>query len=85
MKQYWARHQGLRRWGVRTPVETAEDVHKTEMGVLFVWADVVELVGGALVFRSQSGELQGGFAPESWQAFFEAAVDADTAQAIETE
>lgn len=84
MKQYWARHQGRNRWGVRTPLETGDRVYKSDAGVFFVWADQVEIDGGNLVFRNDQGEVQGAIAAGRWDAVFEAGPDDDVPQAIET-
>ena len=83
MKQYWARHQGKSRWGVRTPLETSDTLYKTEGGMFFVWADRVELREGSLVFLSEQGELRGAIAAGRWDAVFEAGSD-DEPQAVET-
>ena len=83
MKQYWARHQGRTRWGVRTPLDTSEAVYKTEAGMFFVWADKVELQRGDLVFLNERGEVQGALAQGRWDAVFEAGSD-DEPQAVET-
>jgi hypothetical protein len=83
MKQYWARHQGKSRWGVRTPLEPSDEVYKTEAGVFFVWADKVELREGALLFLTEEGQIRGAIGPGRWDAVFEAGAD-DVAQAVET-
>lgn len=83
MKQYWARHQGKLRWGVRTPLETPDALYKSETGMFFVWADRVELRDGSLVFVNDAGEMQGALAPGRWDAVFEAGSD-DAPQAVET-
>jgi len=83
MKQYWAKHQGRTRWGVRTPLEKGEQLYTSDEGNLFVWSDVVEVREGCLVFRSEAGAIQGAFAPGRWDAVFEAAPD-DTPQSVET-
>jgi len=83
MKQYWARHQGKTRWGVRTRLETADEVYKSSSGLFFVWADRVELREGSLVFLQDSGAIQGAIAPGAWDAVFEAGQD-DAPQSIET-
>ena len=36
MKQYWAKHQGKVRWGVRTGVETSEGLYKSDLTRLLV-------------------------------------------------
>ncbi|MCX5739961.1 MAG: hypothetical protein NTZ61_15975, partial [Proteobacteria bacterium] len=72
MKQYWARHQGKSRWGVRTPLETSDDLYKTASGLVFIWADRVELRDGSLVFLNDEAVLQGAIAPGRWDAVFEA-------------
>lgn len=84
MKQYWARHRGRNRWGVRTPLDTSEAVYKTEGGVFFVWADKVEVAAGNLVFLDDAGVVQGAIAAGRWDAVFEAGPDDDVPQAIET-
>jgi len=84
MKQYWARHQGRTRWGVRTPLDTSEAVYKTEAGMFFVWADKVELREGNLVFLTEQGEIRGAIAAGRWDAVFEAGAD-DVPQAVETQ
>jgi hypothetical protein len=85
MRQYWAKHKGLKRWGVRTPLETGEEVYRAgDRQIFFVWADRVDLVGGVLLFRSEAGELQGALAPGAWEAVFEVLPDADVPQAVET-
>jgi hypothetical protein len=84
MKQYWARHQGKSRWGVRTPLETSDALYKTEAGMFFVWADRVELREGSLVFVNDKGDIQGAIAAGRWDAVFEAGVDDDAPQAVET-
>ena len=83
MKQYWARHQGKSRWGVRTPLETSDDLYKTASGLVFIWADRVELRDGSLVFLNDAGVVQGAIAPGRWDAVFEAGPD-DVPQAVET-
>lgn len=83
MKQYWAKHQGRIRWGVRTSAETSDALYKSEGGLFFVWADRVELRDGSLVFVNEDGAIQGALAAGSWQAVFEAGPD-DSPQAIET-
>lgn len=83
MKQYWARHQGRNRWGVRTPLETGEDVYKTGTGVFFVWADKVVLDAGNLVFVNDEGVIQAAIAVGRWDAVFEAGPD-DSPQSVET-
>jgi hypothetical protein len=83
MKQYWARHEGRNRWGVRTPLETSESTHPHGTNVLFVWADKLVLEGGALVFMRDDGTIQGAIAPGRWDAVFEAGPD-DSPQPVET-
>jgi hypothetical protein len=83
MKQYWAKHQGRVRWGVRTAIDGGDALYKSEGGLFFVWADRVELRDGSLVFVNESGEIQGALAAGSWQAVFEAGPD-DSPQAVET-
>jgi hypothetical protein len=84
MKQYWARHQGRSRWGVRTPLETADNLYKSEGGLFFVWADRVELREGSLVFLNEKGTIQGALAAGRWDAFFEAGPEDDGLQNVET-
>ena len=62
MKQYWAKHQGRIRWGVRTAIETSDALYKSEGGLFFVWADRVELRDGSLVFLNEDGAIQGALA-----------------------
>jgi hypothetical protein len=83
MKQYWAKHEGKVRWGVRTQLETSDDVYKSESGIFFVWADKVELRDGSLVFLSDSGAIHAAIAAGRWDAVFEAAPD-DEPKAVET-
>jgi len=83
VKQYWARHEGKLRWGVRTSLETADEVYKTETGIFFVWADKVELREGSLVFLTDSGTIQAALAAGRWDAVFEAGVD-DDPRTVET-
>jgi hypothetical protein len=84
MKQYWARHRGKSRWGVRTPLDTTDAVYKTEAGMFFVWADKVELREGNLLFLTDHGEIRGAIAAGRWDAVFEAGADDDVGQAVET-
>lgn len=84
MKQYWARHQGLNRWGVRTPLESSSDAaHERGVGLIFVWADKLVLDAGSLVFMRDDGTIQGAIAPGRWDAVFEAGPD-DLPQLIGT-
>jgi hypothetical protein len=83
MKQYWAKQQGKTRWGVRTPLESGDDLYKTETGIFFVWADQVELRDGNLVFSDDSGRVQAALAAGRWDAVFEAGLD-DEPTAVET-
>jgi hypothetical protein len=83
MKQYWARHEGKSRWGVRTGLETGDALYKSESGLFFVWADRVELRDGNLVFVNDDGEVRGAIAAGRWDAVFEAGPD-DAPQAVET-
>ena len=83
MKQYWARHEGRNRWGVRTPLETDENTHPQGGSLLFVWADKLVLEGGSLVFKRDDGSIQGAIAPGRWDAVFEAGPD-DSPQLVET-
>ena len=77
MRKYWAKHQGGTRWGVRTPLEppTESDVYTSKVGHLFIWADVVELRDGSLVFRTDEGVLKAAIAPGRWDAVYEALED----------
>lgn len=84
MKQYWARHQGRSRWGVRTPLETPDSLYKTEGGMFFVWADRVEVRDGTLLFLNDAGEIQGALGAGRWDAVFEAGADDDAPAAVET-
>ena len=84
MKQYWARHQGLNRWGVRTPLEAPnEAAHEHGAGLIFVWADKLMLDDGSLLFMRDDGTIQGAIAAGHWDAVFEAGPD-DSPQLIET-
>jgi len=83
MKQYWARHEGKTRWGVRTQLETGDDVYTAGGGVFFVWADRVELREGSLLFLSDDGKLQAALAPGRWDAVFEATAE-DVPRTVET-
>ena len=83
MKQYWAKHEGKVRWGVRTPLETGEDLYKTETGTFFVWADKVALRDGRLVFSNDAGVIQAALAAGRWDAVFEAGID-DEPKTVET-
>ena len=83
MKQYWAKHQGRTRWGVRTPLEKADDVYLSEGGNLFIWSDAVAVRDGCLIFHNDAGVIQCAIAPGRWDAVFEAAPD-DTPQSVET-
>jgi hypothetical protein len=80
VKQYWARHQGLNRWGVRTPLESGNE-HGA--GLIFVWADKLVLDAGSLVFMRDDGAIQGAIAPGHWDAVFEAGPD-DSPESVET-
>jgi len=84
MKQYWARHQGKLRWGVRTPLDTSDAGYKTEAGMFFVWADKIELREGNLLFLTEQGEIRGAIAGGRWDAVFEAGADDDAPHAVET-
>ena len=84
MKQYWARHQGRSRWVVRTPLETSDDLYKSEGGLVFIWADRLELREGNLVFLSEAGVIRGSIAAGRWDAVFEAGADDDEALQVET-
>ena len=76
MKQYWARHQGLTRWGVRTARESANERENEQgAGLIFVWADKLVLDAGSLVFMRDDGTIQGAIAPGRWDAVFEAGPD----------
>jgi hypothetical protein len=85
VRQYWARHKGSTRWGIRTPLEPADEseVYTSKAGHLFVWADVVELRDGCLVFRTEEGVLKAAIAPGGWDAVYEALED-DTPSTIES-
>ena len=84
MKQYWARHQGLNRWGVRTPLEPSDEATSgAPSGLIFVWADQVKLDDGNLVFMRDDGTIQGAIAAGRWEAVFEAGPD-DSPQLVET-
>ena len=85
MRQYFAKHQGSKRWGIRTPLEPAEesDVYTSTGGHLFIWSDAVELRDGALVFRTEEGVLKAAIAPGGWDAVYEAFED-DTPTAVES-
>ena len=84
MKQYWARHQGLNRWGVRTPLEPSNaGAREPGAGLIFVWADKLVLDQGSLVFSSDDGTVQGAIAPGHWHAVFEAGPD-DSPESVET-
>jgi hypothetical protein len=84
MKQYWARHQGLTRWGVRTPLETSDaSANEPAAALIFVWADKLVLDAGSLVFMRDDGTIQGAIAPGRWDAVFEAGPD-DTPESVET-
>lgn len=85
MKQYWARHQGLNRWGVRTPLVSPDDgARESGGGLLFVWADKLTLEAGSLVFTRDDGTIQGAIAAGRWDAVFEAGPD-DSPQRVETQ
>ena len=85
VRKYFAKHQGKTRWGIRTPLEPAEksDVYTSEAGHLFIWSDVAELRDGALVFRTEGGQLKAAIAPGAWDAVYEAFED-DTPAAVES-
>jgi hypothetical protein len=83
MRQYWAGHEGRRRWGVRTPLETGDDVYKTDAGILFVWSDKIVLDAGNLVFMNDDEEIRGALAAGRWDAVFEASPD-DSPRTVET-
>jgi hypothetical protein len=83
MKQYWARHEGRNRWGVRTPLETNDGDETHGAGLLFVWADKLVLDEGSLVFKRDDGTIQGAIAPGRWDAVFEAGPD-DSPHVVET-
>jgi hypothetical protein len=84
MKQYWARHEGRIRWGVRTPLVTSDDAAAQGGGLLFVWADRLVIEQGGIVFERDDGTIQGAIAPGQWEAVFEAAPD-DSPQPVETQ
>jgi hypothetical protein len=83
MKQYWAKHEGKVRWGVRTQLETGDDVYKSESGIFFVWSDKVELRDGNLLFVTESGTIRAALAAGRWDAVFEAGSD-DEPKTVET-
>jgi hypothetical protein len=83
MKQYWARHEGRNRWGVRTPLEIGDEFYKTDAGIVFVWSDKVVLDRDTLVFVNDDGEIRGALAAGRWDAVFEANPD-DSPQTVET-
>jgi hypothetical protein len=83
MKQYWARHEGRNRWGVRTSLVTFDEAGGNDAGLLFVWADRLVLDAGSLVFKRDDGTVQGAIAPGHWDAVFEAGPD-DSPQVVET-
>jgi hypothetical protein len=83
MEQYWARHKGKVRWGVRTPIEETGRTYVSESGIFFVWADKVEVQGGCLLFWGSDGQLNGAIAPGLWHAVYQASKD-DTPEALET-
>jgi hypothetical protein len=83
MKQYWAKHEGKVRWGVRTPLDTSDDIYKSDSGIFFVWADKVELRDGSLVFLTDSGTIQAALAAGRWDGVFEAGSD-DEPKTVET-
>jgi hypothetical protein len=83
MKQYWARHEGRVRWGVRTPLDTSDEIEHTPAGVFFVWADRVELREGSLVFLDDAGTIQAALAPGRWDAVFQA-TEENTPRNVET-
>jgi hypothetical protein len=68
---------------VHTPLETSDDVHKTDAGILFVWSDKVMLDAGNLVFMNDDGEIRGAFAAGRWDVVFEASPD-DSPRTVET-
>ncbi len=82
MHQYWAKHKGRKRWGVRTPFPKA-DAYVSESGDIYVWADKVEVQNGCLLFWGHEEELNGAFAAGQWCAVYHAALD-DTPEAMET-
>jgi len=84
MKQYWARHQGRNRWGVRTPLETSDGAHEHGVALVFVWADKLLLDESSLVFMREDGSIQGAIAPGRLDAVFEAGPD-DSPQPVETQ
>ena len=83
MHQYWAKHKGKMRWGVRTPLPNADNAYISESGDIYVWADKVEVQDGSLLFWGQDGDLNGAIAPGQWHAVYKAELD-DTPQAMET-
>ena len=88
MQQYWAKHQGRTRWGVKVSAEAeasvADATYRSQAGHLFIWADELKVDDGALEFRNDEGRLQAAVAPGAWIAVFEAAPD-DTPASVETE
>ena len=69
---------------MRTPLETADNLYKSEGGLFFVWADRVELRDGSLVFLNEKGVIQGAISAGRWDAVFEAGPEDDAPQNIET-
>ena len=84
MRQYWAKHEGKRRWGVRVTVETDPEIHRSEGGAIFIWADHADIDDGTLTFRDEEGGLKAALAPGAWLAVFEAKTDDDHAPGLET-
>ena len=84
MQQYWAKHEGKRRWGIRVALDAAEELYRSDAGAIFIWADRAEIEQGCLVFRSDEGELQAALAPGQWLVVFEAKADIDEAPGVET-
>ena len=85
MQQYWAKHEGRIRWGVKPSkdMDTAGDTYQSEAGHLYIWADDVRIDDGVLEFRSEDGQLKAAVAPGRWDAVYEASQD-DTPTSVET-
>ena len=83
MHQYWAKHKGKKRWGVRTPFPKASDAYVSDSGDIYVWADKLEIKDGSLLFWGEGEELNGAIGSGHWHAVYQAATD-DSPEAIET-
>jgi len=87
MQQYWAKHHGRTRWGVKlAPVAegaVVDATYQSEAGPLFIWADEARLADGAVEFRSDDGKLKAALAPGVWHAVYEATQD-DSPASVET-